>query len=96
MLKISSFLTVYSNNAVVHYSSLRPTGFAAKTSSVTVADINLYVTYAAVEACGHVDLSGFRDLSAWAEKVRAAIPNHDKVVQEGTAAFAQAYKAQAK
>ncbi len=96
MLEISSLLTLNFNNAVVHHPPLRPTGFAAKTSSVTVADINLYVTYAAVEACGHVDLSGFKDLNAWAEKVRAAIPNHDKVVQEGTAAFAQAYKAQAK
>ena len=51
----------------------RPTGFAAGTSSVTVADISLAVTYSTVEAMGVVDMDEYPELPKWMSWVKAEV-----------------------
>ncbi len=74
----------------------RPTGFAAGTTHVTLADVCLDTTYGAIKACGHVDLSDYPELEEWHQKVRAAVPNFDSTCAEGEQTFAGIYKAKAK
>ncbi len=64
----------------------------AGTSDLTVADICLAVTYSQLVALGHIDVSGHAKLNEWLAKVKAAIPNVEKVWNEGENAFAGFYK----
>ncbi len=65
----------------------------AGTSYLTVADLALAVSYSCVKEAALVDdLSQFKDLESWFERVKAAVPNYEKANGEGVKGFAGFYR----
>ncbi len=68
---------------------LRPTGYVAGTDHVTLADLAFFVGHTTLEATRMIDLSPYTELPAWAERVKAAIPNYEKANGEGIKKFGE-------
>ena len=64
--------------------------------TMTVADIDFMSTMSTLEACSFMDLSPYKKLLAWSEKMKLQIPNYkencDKGVQQFGAWFKSSYK----
>jgi len=50
------------------------------------------VTYYAVVAVDHFDLTPYAETNAWFEKVKKEVPNYEKANGEGAAAFGGWFK----
>ena len=74
---------------------VKPTGYAAGTDSLTLADITLITTFSTLQAAGNVDLSAYPELNAWAEKVKGELKNYEKANGEDAKAFGDYYKSKA-
>jgi len=61
--------------------------FAAGTAKITLADISLLASYTTMKECG-VDLAPYKNMSAWAARCTALIPNYQKANGVGAVAFA--------
>ncbi len=66
---------------------IRPTGYAAGTKHMTLADLAFMSSYTTLAALNLIDLSPYKALPAWLERVKREVPNHDKANGEGVAAF---------
>jgi len=72
---------------------LKPTGYVAGTQNLTIADIVFVGTYSTIVACeGMVDLTPYKELNAWFEKMKKELPNYKKANEEGVAMFGGFYK----
>jgi len=69
--------------------------FMAGTDTITLADLAMIATYTTMEATGAFELEKYSDLSAWAAKVKALVPNYEKANGEGATQFGGFYKSKA-
>ena len=74
---------------------VKPSGFMAGTSSMTLADISIYAFYSTLETTKDVlvNLNDYPSLEAWSAKMKGLIPNYEKANQEGVQVFADFFKA---
>ena len=70
---------------------IKPTGYVAGTSYLTLADLAFLATYSTVDATGHFDLSAYPAVNAWFEKVKGEVPNYEGSCGQGAASFAGLY-----
>ncbi len=68
---------------------VRPTGYVAGTGHPTVADVSLVPTITNISRLQIVDLSVYADLTAWLERMKAAIPNYEKTNGVGLEEYAK-------
>ena len=66
-------------------------GFAVG-STFTLADVVLLASYSTCVATEVADLSKYKELNGWFERVKALVPNYEKVNGEGAAMFGGWYK----
>ena len=71
---------------------IKPTGYVAGTSHITVADLAFLATYSTIVAVGHFDLAPYSEVNAWFEKVQSEVPNYAKCNAEGAAIFGGLYE----
>ncbi len=64
----------------------------AGTSDPTIADLALAATFSSIQSTDLVPTSQYAELSAWLEKVKAAVPNYEKANGEGVAMFGEFFK----
>ncbi len=72
--------------------AIRPTGFVAGTSHLTLADISATSLVFSVREIGLVPFSAYPELPAWLERVKDAVPNFDKTCMEGVVAMGHVFK----
>ena len=71
---------------------IKPTGYAAGTDHLTVADIAFLATFSTIAATEHFDLTPYPDVLAWFDKVKKEIPNYEKSCGEGAGMFGGYFK----
>ncbi len=59
---------------------------------MTIADISAAATYTTIVETGLVDTSTYTALPAWVDRVKAAIPNYQKLNADGVAEFGKIFK----
>ena len=71
-----------------------PTGYAAGTGSPTVADLACFSSYTTIAATGtnYVNVSEFKGLTDWAEKIKASLPDYEKANGSGVEEFREMFK----
>jgi len=75
---------------------VKPTGYAAGTDCMTLADICFVATVSTALATEHFDFSPYPEVLAWFEKVKGEIPNYEKANGEGCAKFGGIFKEKTK
>jgi glutathione S-transferase len=58
---------------------VKPTGYAAGTDHVTLADICLLSTYSMLRAVANIDLSKYKVLDEWYDRVRKEVPKFEDI-----------------
>eukprot|EP00095_Tigriopus_kingsejongensis_P011299 maker-scaffold14_size734282-snap-gene-3.13 protein:Tk11299 transcript:maker-scaffold14_size734282-snap-gene-3.13-mRNA-1 annotation:"glutathione s-transferase delta-epsilon 2" len=71
---------------------VKPTGFVAGTTYLTLADIAFLASYSTMVETGALDLSPFPELKTWYEKAKGLVKNYEKANGEGAAGFGAWYK----
>jgi len=71
---------------------IKPTGYVAGTSHMTIADICFVATISTGVATGHFDWSGHPEILTWFEKIKGEIPNYEKSNGAGATAFGEMFK----
>lgn len=68
---------------------LKPTGFAAGTDAMSLADLSLLATYSSIEATKgvYVNLDDYPESKKWAAKMKSLLPNYPKACGEGAGHF---------
>lgn len=67
----------------------------AGTTHLTLADLSILATYSSMELTKgvYVDLELYPESRKWAAKMRALVPNYEKVCGEGTKVFGVIFEA---
>jgi hypothetical protein len=71
---------------------VKPTGYAAGTAKVSLADLALLATQSTVKAMPveyRVALPPYEELNSWFLRVKADVPNYDKANGEGAEGFVE-------
>ena len=54
---------------------------------ITIADVDFIATYSMLEACDFINLEQYKNLTAWAERMKQTIPRYAENCGKGAAAF---------
>ncbi len=71
---------------------IEPTGWAAATDHLTLADLSFAATFATCKATAVVDLAAYPVLEEWFERVRDRVPNYQKANGDGANSFGEWFK----
>ena len=69
--------------------ALAKSGFITGSANFTVADISLFSSYTTLVASAAFDVSPFKNLAAWCERMKKLLPCHEKVNTEGAKVMGQ-------
>ena len=58
-------------------------------NSMTIADVDFMATYSTLEACNFINLAPYKNLKAWADRMRQQIPKYADNCGKGAAAFGE-------
>lgn len=61
--------------------------------SMSIADIDMMSTMSTLEACDFMDLSPYKKLTAWSQKMKKTIPKYQENCQKGADQFGDWFKA---
>jgi glutathione S-transferase len=67
---------------------IKPTGYAASTPHVTLADLTFMATISTLKAMGNIDLTPYEEINDWYGRVKRQVPNFNRSCQSGADAFA--------
>ena len=56
-------------------------------NSMTIADVDFMATYSTLEACNFISLAPYKNLKAWADRMRQQIPKYSENCGDGAAGF---------
>jgi len=71
---------------------VKDSGYIAGTENMTVADIVFVATFSTILACeGLVDLTAYKELNSWFEKVKQGLPKYEEANGKGCEVFGGYY-----
>ena len=72
------------------------TGYLAGTENLSIADLAASATYCTIRATKVIDLTGYRELNAWYEKMSKSVKNFQDINEKPAKVYGDFYQSQLK